>query len=56
MFQRNMTLFLHINTCQNSVFSDKIVAKLKLLKDKLIMHTRPYYTKNKGNINIGLSC
>jgi hypothetical protein len=35
MFQRNLTLSLHTNICQNYVFSDKIVEKFKLIKDKL---------------------
>lgn len=52
MFQSNVTLFLCINICQNSVFSDKIVEKLKLIKDKLKIHTTCQHNKNKRNITI----
>lgn len=49
MLQRNVTLFLYINICQNSVFSDKLVEKLQLIKGKLkIYHVR--ISKNKSNI------
>lgn len=45
MLQRNVTLFLYINICQNSVFSGKIVEKLQLSKDKLQMHTHVSISK-----------
>lgn len=55
MLQRNVTLFLYINICQNSVFSGKIVEKLQLIKDKLQMHTTCQYIKNRSNINLNFS-